>query len=134
MTAVFEEGLNIHLARQQVGERLDRARRLPRGNAGELGVVAPGAEGEEEQRLGPRLGERREQRARLVRIFRVEDRVVRVEPRLSIRELAHDERAPHAQRHEVRVHGEHVVHDVHLVEHPQLGVGLVRRDDELDVA
>ncbi|HCU87933.1 MAG TPA: CusA/CzcA family heavy metal efflux RND transporter [Verrucomicrobiales bacterium] len=43
VTAVFEEGLNIHLARQQVGERLDRAREdLPEGIEPAMGPITTG--------------------------------------------------------------------------------------------
>ena len=43
VTAVFEEGLNIHLARQQVGERLDRAREdLPAGIEPAMGPITTG--------------------------------------------------------------------------------------------
>jgi len=43
VTAVFEEGLNIHLARQQVGERLDRAREdLPGGIEPAMGPITTG--------------------------------------------------------------------------------------------
>ena len=43
VTAVFEEGLDIHLARQQVGERLDRARKdLPTGIEPAMGPITTG--------------------------------------------------------------------------------------------
>ena len=43
VTAVFEEGLDIHLARQQVGERLDRAREdLPAGIEPAMGPITTG--------------------------------------------------------------------------------------------
>ena len=43
VTAVFEEGLDIHLARQQVGERLDRAREdLPTGIEPAMGPITTG--------------------------------------------------------------------------------------------
>ena len=43
VTAVFEEGLNIHRARQQVGERLDRAREdLPEGIEPAMGPITTG--------------------------------------------------------------------------------------------